>query len=367
MKKILFIIDHLGQGGAEKITIQLADHLAHQGHQVSLAVLNGEKNKLAVPASINYIDLQLPHAFAFGKMWTARTLAPAAQTQLAQLQQTVQADLIVTGYNNGHWLAPYLKGNVWHWIHGELIERRATPNILVALKEFFRRIRHRRAFIHLFSGKKIIVVNQDLADRYQPLLPQSPIQVIANGVDIQQLRAQVDHAVIHKSWDVLFLGRLAPIKQADHAIRAFARSGLTGRMAIAGDGAERKKLEQLAQDLGVADRVDFLGWLNQPAQTIAQSRVLVLCSREEGFGLVIAEALMLSTPVVAYACSAGIKDQLKLVHAEAALVTPQDIQALSLKLAQVIQTPYSIDTKALNVLSLSYMASQFEALIDLLE
>lgn len=364
MKKILFIIDHLGQGGAEKITIQLADHLAHQGHQVSLAVLNGEKNKLAVPASINYIDLQLPHAFAFGKMWTARMLAPAAQTQLAQLQQTVQADLIVTGYNNGHWLAPYLKGNVWHWIHGELIERRATPNIIVALKEFFRRIRHRRAFIHLFSGKKIIVVNQDLADRYQPLLPQSPIQVIANGVDIQQLRAQVDHAVIHKSWDVLFLGRLAPIKQADHAIRAFAQSGLTGRMAIAGDGAERKKLEQLAQDLGVADRVDFLGWIEQPANIISSSSVLVLCSISEGSPMVIAESLGLGTAVVAYHCCSGITHLIPSRFHHMAIVPPQDTQRLAQQLYAVAQRPYQLNLAEQQRLSIEQMSQDFVELSD---
>ncbi|MEY2863741.1 MAG: hypothetical protein RLY58_1448 [Pseudomonadota bacterium] len=363
MQNILFVIDHLGLGGAERITVQLAHHLAIRGHQVTLAVLNGKKDRVPVPETVQYIDLHLSDDFAFGKMWRKRTLTIPEQTQLQALQARLQADLIVTGYNNGHWLGRYLHGNVWHWIHGELIEKRATFHLLSTIKEFFRRMRHRHAFRALFHDRQLIVVNQDLAEHYQALLPTANIQVIGNGVDPLALRQQLPALPIQPCWDVLFLARLVHIKQPDHALLAFARSGLTGRMAIAGDGPERERLVQQAHALGIADRVDFLGWVDHPAHTIAHSRVLVLCSRNEGFGLVIAEALMLGTPVVAYACSAGIKDQLNSVNAQAGLVTPQQIDQLAHTLAQVVHHPYDIDPKQLESLTLDHMADQFETLI----
>lgn len=362
-KSILLIVDHLGHGGAERITLQLAEYLTQQGHRVCLAVLNGRLNKLTTPAQIDYVDLALSEHFAFGKMWKPRQLTPSEKQRLDDLQTRLQPDLIVTGYNNGHWLGNELQGNVWHWIHGELIERRATRHWLHALKELIRRLRHRQAFVRLFRGKHLIVVNQDLARHYRTLLPQSPIHVIANGVDIAKLRAQLPSSTPRKTWQVLFLGRLAPIKQADHALRAFAHSGLTGRMAIAGDGAQRAALEQLSRDLGIADRVDFLGWVSQPAPIIAASQTVVLSSLSEGSPMAVAEALALGTPVVAYNCCRGIADTFPPALQAEALVTPQQQDELAHKLYQVCTHPYTFAPEDQYKLSIDHMAAQFLALI----
>lgn len=362
-KSILMIVDHLGHGGAERITLQLAEYLTQQGHRVCLAVLNGRLNQLQIPPQIDYVDLALSEHFAYGKMWKTRRLSPAEQQRLDALQARVQPDLIVTGYNNGHWLGDALQGNVWHWIHGELIERRSTHHWLKALKEWLRRLRHRHAFVQLFTSKNLIVVNQDLATHYQALLPQSEIRVIANGVDIAKLHAQLPTPIPAKTWQVLFLGRLAPIKQPDHALRAFANSGLTGRMAIAGDGAQRAMLEQLAVELGVADRVDFLGWVSQPAPIIAASQTVVLSSLSEGSPMAVAEALALGTNVVAYNCCRGIADTFPpALHAQA-LVTPQHQTALAQQLYQVCMHPYRFAAEDQYKLSIDHMAAQFLALI----
>lgn len=366
MLNILFIIDHLGCGGAERITINLAEHLAERGHCVTLAVLNGSKNHLQVNSSVHYLDFALSQHFAFGKMWKKRTLNRNEQQTFKQQMDAIKPDLTITGYNNGHWLAPYLTGNVWHWIHGELIEKRPSSNLFSAIKEFFRRIRHQRAFIQLFTAKKLIVVNQDLADHYAQLLPNPTIRVIGNGVDESRLRDQLTDQLIDqnadKKWDVLFLGRLVAIKQADHALRAFAASGLTGRMALAGDGNQRSALEQMAHTLGIADRVDFLGWVDQPAALIIQSKIMVLSSRSEGSPMALMEALILQTPVVAYDCCAGIRDALPAHVLAGALVTPQDIAQLSEKMAQVAQQPYRLSAQERNRLSMTHMGDQFLAL-----
>ncbi|MEY4515693.1 MAG: hypothetical protein RL180_39, partial [Pseudomonadota bacterium] len=330
---------------------------------VTLAVLNGKKDRVPVPTTVQYLDLQLSDEFAFGKMWRKRSLTPAEQQRLTAFIHPLNADLIVTGYNNGHWLGDYLQGNVWHWIHGELIEQRATPHLFKAIKEWIRRLRHRHAFKRLFNGRQLIVVNQDLAHHYQTLLPNAPIHVIANGVDQHRLRAALTQAQPEKRWDVLFLGRLVTIKQADHALIAFADSGLTGRMAIAGDGPERERLVQQAHALGIADRVDFLGWVSQPADLIAQSRTLILSSRSEGSPMAIVEALSLGTPVVAYNCCRGITDAFPTQVAMQALVEPQNQQQLAQTLAQVVQHPYVLTPDERANLSIERMAQRFLALI----
>lgn len=363
-QSILFFIDHLGRGGAERITIDLAYNLAQRGHLVTIAALNGQRNLLTTPSSVRLIDLELSHSFAFGKMWKKKYLSVAEQKRLADVLTQVKPHLIITGYNNGHWLAPYLQGNVWHWIHGNLIENRKSSNLWLKIKNLIRKIRHQYAFKQLFNQKKIIIVNQDLKDFYASLVPNSVIKVINNGVDPQNLIYKKNHRHNIKKWDAIFLGRLVPIKQVDHALTAFARSGLQGRLLIAGDGTEKETLQKLAHELNIENRVDFGGWIENPKDVILQSKILILSSREEGFGLVVAEALTLGTPVVAYNCSSGVRQQLCWAGGDSGLVPPQDIELLSKKISEVFHHPYHIDDNQLHHLTLDQTADQFEKLLD---
>lgn len=66
-----------------------------------------------------------------------------------------------------------------------------------------------------------------------------------------------DESSIIKKWDAIFVGRLSEEKQPNVAIKAFAESGLTGRMAIVGDGPLLGELIQLVQALELSERIDF--------------------------------------------------------------------------------------------------------------
>ena len=183
MSKILFIIDHLGCGGAERITLQLAEYLATHEHSVHLAVLNGRLNYYSCTTSVGYTDLKLGESFAYGKMWKNKTLLPDEKTKIDTLL-TNNFDLIITGYNNGHWLAPYLKGNVWHWIHGDLLEVRKFNNRLKQLKEHLRFFKNKRKFSKLFHNRNLITVNRDLENKAKRYANPSSVKTIANGVTV---------------------------------------------------------------------------------------------------------------------------------------------------------------------------------------
>jgi len=70
------------------------------------------------------------------------------------------------------------------------------------------------------------------------------------------------------------------------------------KLMIVGDGPDREPLEQLARDLGVADRVIFAGYQKDTAPYYACMNVFALASHMEGFGLVVAEAMFHRLPVV---------------------------------------------------------------------
>lgn len=145
------------------------------------------------------------------------------------------------------------------------------------------------------------------------------IRVVYNGVDV--LRIEEDARLpcpLAESFSgqstggdsgtklVGAFGRLAPVKNYPLLLEA-ARLVLEkepARFVIAGEGPERGELERLASQLGIADRVHFAGWLQNPYPFLAVVDVVVLTSSAEGFGLALLEAMALERPVVATAVGA---------------------------------------------------------------
>lgn len=103
--------------------------------------------------------------------------------------------------------------------------------------------------------------------------------------------------------ELIYVGRLVPYKAPDIAVRAAAglvRQGLS-TLTIVGDGPERAGLGQLADTLGIAKGVSFVGWLDhgETLQTIQKADVLIFPSIREFGGGVVFEALALGVvPVV---------------------------------------------------------------------
>ncbi|NOZ83155.1 MAG: glycosyltransferase family 4 protein [Euryarchaeota archaeon] len=90
---------------------------------------------------------------------------------------------------------------------------------------------------------------------------------------------------------VCFAGRLVGVKGVDVLIRAVSmcRSELT--LVVAGDGPERERLELLAEELGVSERVRFLGWVSGAEVLLSACDVFVLPSYSEGLPMALVEAM----------------------------------------------------------------------------
>ncbi|MFO1402460.1 MAG: glycosyltransferase [Steroidobacteraceae bacterium] len=102
-------------------------------------------------------------------------------------------------------------------------------------------------------------------------------------------------------FDVIFVGRLAPIKRVDLLIGAIAlaRARLPAiRAVIVGDGPERGALEAQARALGVQDCVQFAGQQSQIAAWLKRARLFVMCSDTEGLSLALMEAMLCGLPAL---------------------------------------------------------------------
>lgn len=98
---------------------------------------------------------------------------------------------------------------------------------------------------------------------------------------------------------LLTVGSLSKVKNQELALRAVALLPQHYSLDVLGDGPERGNLEQLALELGIAERVNFLGYVSNPAEYFARAQFVIHPSHSETYGLVMYEAADFSKPVVA--------------------------------------------------------------------
>lgn len=144
-------------------------------------------------------------------------------------------------------------------------------------------------------------------------------------------RPRVAHAGINRSF--VHLGRLVPYKGCDLAIRALARSEAGTTLDIIGDGPTRSELMALAEQLGLGERVRFLGWMpTGPAlyDRLSGYRGLVMPSLAEANGIAFQEAMVLGLPVI---CVDWAGPQELLTADEAIMIPPAGEEAVIVALA----------------------------------
>jgi glycosyltransferase involved in cell wall biosynthesis len=145
---------------------------------------------------------------------------------------------------------------------------------------------------------------------------------------------------------ILNVGELFPRKGQDILLKAFAQVHQTvpARLVIVGTLIERthQDLLNLASSLGIGDHVAFLGRQENPFQYMLRSDAFVLSSREEGFGLVLVEAMACGCPVVSTDCPYG-PNEIIIPEKSGLLVPMDDPQAMSAAIIRVLTTPSLAD------------------------
>ena len=136
------------------------------------------------------------------------------------------------------------------------------------------------------------------------------------------------------------VGRLARQKNFVLLLRAFARlSDPAARLTILGEGGERGRLERLAKELGIADRLDLPGHVSDPLPYLAEASAFVLSSDYEGVPAVVIEALAAGLPLVATRCSVSLPGLLG-DGAFGLLVDPGDEAGFARAMAEVLSARF---------------------------
>jgi glycosyltransferase involved in cell wall biosynthesis len=227
-----------------------------------------------------------------------RNLLSRLFTVRSTLRQ-VQANLLVT-YNWGaiEWaMANRLFVRLPHIHHEAGFGKEEAEQQLV------RRIRLRRSALR--CAQQIVVPSRTLEriarDVWQ--LPGDRVAYLPNGIDDMRFARARNLSRPLAGDGPVTIGSLAPLrpeKNIGRLLRAFAiaHEHAPVRLLIAGDGAERPRLETRARELGIAHSVQFLGAVDRPESVLSELDILALSSDTEQMPNAVLEAMAAALPVV---------------------------------------------------------------------
>lgn len=185
-------------------------------------------------------------------------------------------------------------------------------------------------------------VTQDIA-RVARLKPQQTGIIYNAAPDANQIEAARAVSVVHP-WladdapVAVAIGRLMPQKDYPTMLGAVAQATQPLRLLVLGEGPEQEKLEQTARDLGIADRVAFLGFQMDRFAYLVGADVFLLSSRTEGFPNALIEAVAAGIPAVSTDCAGGGAREIMGREFPDRIVPVADTQAMAAAIDQVLAT-----------------------------
>lgn len=309
MRKILFLIHDLGQGGAEKVLVNLVNNMDRSKFDLSvIALFGGGVNEQFLSPDIHFHAV-FPKAFP-GNSKIMKLLSPQLLHKLC-VKEHYDIEIsylegpsarVVSGCK-----APNTK--LVCWIHSTF----PSANIAAAP---FRSIEEAERCYKQFH--QLVCVSKQTQTAFQNTFPSiSNPCVLYNTVESDNILQQAvqpvsDHLFSKGEISLISAGSLKPIKAYDRLIRIHDRlrkSGYPVHTYLLGQGPDREKLCRQAAECGQADTVTFLGYDANPYKYVARSHIFVCCSLSEGFSTAATEALIVGTPVCTVEVS-GMKEML---------------------------------------------------------
>ena len=162
-----------------------------------------------------------------------------------------------------------------------------------------------------------------------------PMHTIYNGVDTKRFARPVKDISGQQDFVVTMVAAFRPQKDQDTLIRASTHLEPNYRLQLVGGGQRGEELKALCRELGLEDRVQFLGVRMDVPDIMEQSDVIVLSSHWEGFGLAAVEGMASGRPMVA-TDGDGLRD---IVGGAGVLFQPGDDQELASAIKRLCETP----------------------------
>lgn len=298
-EKIIFYLNSLSGGGAERTVVNIINNLNHKKYEVVL-VLGTNKNNDYIHLISKNIKVKIINSSGI-------------LNNLLKLRKCIieeKPDLLFSTLNPNNLVLLVAK----------MLTFRKIPTIIreannrTASGYVSTRNKLMTYFLYNYFAKKIVALSKgvkvDLVENFK--IRKDKIEVIYNPVEVEKIKKlsleKVDDLTISKDEKVIIaVGRLVEQKDFITLIRSMplVLEKTKAKLIILGKGPLEFKLKKLSEDLEISDNIEFLGFRNNPYKYMFNADLFVLTSKWEGFGHVIVEAMATGTPVIATDCDSG--------------------------------------------------------------
>lgn len=324
-KKILFLIHDLGQGGAEKVLVNLVNNMNRDKFDISVTVLfGGGINEQFLKKDIKFRAVwprEVPGNSKLMKILSPEQLHKIAVKEYYDIEVSYlegPSARVISGCRNKN-------TKLVTWIHGE-------QHSIKKLAESFRNKKETKECYEKFD--QIVCVSKLVKKDFEEILNcQKMCTVLYNTVESKKIFQKSKESVPELEKDEFFklvaVGSLKEIKGYKRLLEIIFKlkqENQKVRLYILGRGPQEKELKEYVEKNELKERVVFLGYQTNPYKYVAKSDLFVCASFSEGFSTAVTEALIVGTPVCTVDVS-GMKEMLG-ENNEYGVVTENNEEAL---------------------------------------
>lgn len=322
VRKIGIFMHQFDGGGAERMTIILANALYEAGHRVTFIVRSGKgESRYLLRKEISVIDMKLSDKSKVEKNYTNIVF-------LRKLLKSQEYDVlfcITAEMSQVAAIAAFL-------CRKRIPMVEVLHNTLSMERHSFQKIRELLYPVLDRKFERVVAVSQGVREDYLQIskAPECKVVTIYNPVIYPKLYTLAEENTGHKwldrerNWYTLVLsGRLSRQKNHTFILRVLSLLRKLGdyRLILLGIGELENELKEECRNLEIGDFVDFYGYTDNPFSFYAAADAVLLCSHYEGLPTVLIEALACGARIISVDCKSG-PDEI-LMHGKYGILVEQ--------------------------------------------
>jgi len=321
MIKILFFIEELTGGGAEKVLRDLVNHMDQTRFAVTVqTVWPCDASRYLAPG-IRYRSMFSARSRINRFLYRAEAETGLAYRLHVRNDYDIECAYLEMGSTKVMAASTNKKAKKLAWVHCDLTKKVSQPQAFAE-----------KAAPWYERFDRVVCVSQSVKERFDELFRNRfDSTVLYNVIDDDAIREKallpLPDGVRKERFTVLSVGRFTPQKRFIRLLRAHKRlldEGLAHDLWILGDGPERAMLEQYVAENGLQDSVRMPGFIENPYPFMREADLLACSSVYEGYSTFMTEGVILGKPIVTTDVS-GVRELLG--DSERGLIVESDDEA----------------------------------------
>ncbi|MGO2103520.1 MAG: glycosyltransferase [Psychroflexus halocasei] len=300
-KNILFISNNLGNGGAEKVLVNLVNNMNHQKYNVTLrTIIDGGENK-------QYLNNNIKYDFLFKRYFKGINYLNYLPSKYIYKKLT---------HGNFDVIIVYLHGVLTKIISNAPSSQKTIAYLHANMESspFIKSFKNKKQIQKCFNNYNAIVsVSKSVEESFKKVSGiNKNLHVIYNTFDVENIKLKSREKLTdlvstsHEVVKICSVGKLTKVKGYERLLIIIKRlrdEKINLKLTIVGDGEQKEILNNFIRRNNLDNDVQLVGFQSNPYKYIAESDLFICSSYSEGFSSVVVESIITGTPVLTTKCA----------------------------------------------------------------